>query len=63
MAASSSWRATVTPLASIMGSGFLVSAPLLAMAVGFSKLILAAIACYLLSGLIFSHLPKRSAAI
>lgn len=32
--ASSKWRATVTPLASIMGSGFLVSAPLLAGIVG-----------------------------
>ena len=31
---SSDWQATVTPLASIMGSGFLVSAPLLAGAVG-----------------------------
>jgi len=29
LAASSAWRATVTPLASIMGSGFLVCAPLL----------------------------------
>ena len=27
---SSVWKATVTPLASIMGSGFLVSAPLMA---------------------------------
>ena len=27
---SSNWKATVTPLSSIMGSGFLVSAPLLA---------------------------------
>jgi hypothetical protein len=34
LAASSSWKATVTPLASIMGSGFLVSAPLLAGTVG-----------------------------
>lgn len=34
LAGSSSWRATVTPLASIMGSGFLVSAPLLAGIVG-----------------------------
>lgn len=34
LAASSNWKATVTPLASIMGSGFLVSAPLLAGAVG-----------------------------
>lgn len=31
---SSSWQATITPLASIMGSGFLVSAPLLAGIVG-----------------------------
>ena len=31
---SSAWRATVTPLASIMGSGFLVSAPLVAHTVG-----------------------------
>ena len=29
LSASSSWRATITPLASIMGSGFLVCAPLL----------------------------------
>lgn len=34
LAHSSSWKATVTPLASIMGSGFLVSAPLLAGIVG-----------------------------
>ncbi len=34
LAASANWRATVTPLASIMGSGFLVSAPLLAGIVG-----------------------------
>ncbi len=34
LAASSNWKATVTPLASIMGSGFLVSAPLLAGIVG-----------------------------
>jgi hypothetical protein len=34
LAASSDWKATVTPLASIMGSGFLVSAPLLAGVVG-----------------------------
>ena len=31
---STNWKATVTPLASIMGSGFLVSAPLLAGVVG-----------------------------
>lgn len=34
LARSSRWQATLTPLASIMGSGFLVSAPLLAGAVG-----------------------------
>jgi hypothetical protein len=34
LAGSTSWKATVTPLASIMGSGFLVSAPLLAGVVG-----------------------------
>jgi hypothetical protein len=34
LANSSSWKATVTPLASIMGSGFLVSAPLLGGLVG-----------------------------
>lgn len=33
-AASATWQATVTPLASIMGSGFLISAPLLAGLVG-----------------------------
>ncbi|HHN74033.1 MAG TPA: hypothetical protein ENK10_02265, partial [Acidobacteria bacterium] len=34
LAASRDWKATLTPLASIMGSGFLVSAPLLAAVVG-----------------------------
>lgn len=34
LASSTRWRATLIPLASIMGSGFLVSAPLLANAVG-----------------------------
>ncbi|MEZ4441290.1 MAG: hypothetical protein R3B72_19470 [Polyangiaceae bacterium] len=34
LAGSERWKAMVTPLASIMGSGFLVSAPLLAHAVG-----------------------------
>ncbi len=36
---SSDWKATVTPLASIMGSGFLVSAPLLAGVVGTQAII------------------------
>jgi hypothetical protein len=34
LASSQNWKATVTPLASIMGSGFLISAPLLAGIVG-----------------------------
>ena len=34
LGSSSNWKATITPLASIMGSGFLVSAPLLAGTVG-----------------------------
>lgn len=34
LATSSAWRATITPLASIMGSGFLVCAPLLYSTVG-----------------------------
>ena len=34
VAGSSNWKATATPLASIMGSGFLISAPLLAGIVG-----------------------------
>lgn len=34
LSSSMNWKATVTPLASIMGSGFLVSAPLLAGIVG-----------------------------
>jgi len=34
LATSPGWKATVTPLASIMGSGFLISAPLLAGVVG-----------------------------
>ena len=34
LANSSNWQATLTPLASIIGSGFLVSAPLLSGAVG-----------------------------
>ena len=43
LATSSSWKATVTPLASIMGSGFLVSAPLLGGIVGNLALICMAV--------------------
>jgi hypothetical protein len=35
--ASKDWQATVTPLASIIGSGFLVSVPLLASEVGYFR--------------------------
>ncbi|MGI9241293.1 MAG: hypothetical protein ACR2RV_10855 [Verrucomicrobiales bacterium] len=45
LANSSAWKATVTPLASIMGSGFLVSAPLLGGIVG--NLALVCMACLL----------------
>jgi hypothetical protein len=37
-----------------------VCAPLLAMSIGFSKLILAALACYLTAGWLFSLLPLNS---
>ncbi len=52
---SSGWQATVTPLASIMGSGFLVSAPLLAGIVGNLALICMALLlgiAYLVGGAI-----------
>jgi hypothetical protein len=52
---SSSWKATVTPLASIMGSGFLISAPLLAGVVGNSAVVFMAILlalAYLVGGAI-----------
>jgi hypothetical protein len=52
---SSSWKATVTPLASIMGSGFLVSAPLLAGIVGNLALVCMAVLlalAYLVGGAI-----------
>jgi hypothetical protein len=46
LAASSLWRATVTPLASIMGSGFLVCAPLLYANVGnYAVLAMAGLLC------------------
>jgi hypothetical protein len=55
LAKSSNWKATVTPLASIMGSGFLVSAPLLAGVVGNLAVVCMAILlvlAYLLGGVI-----------
>ena len=55
LAASSNWKATVTPLASIMGSGFLVSAPLLGGLVGNLALVCMAlllVLAYLVGGAI-----------
>lgn len=55
LAGSSNWKATVTPLASIMGSGFLVSAPLLAGTVGNLALVCMAmllVLAYLVGGAI-----------
>jgi len=55
VAASRDWKATVTPLASIMGSGFLVSAPLLAGVVGNLAAVCMAVLltlAYLLGGVI-----------
>jgi hypothetical protein len=53
------WCWAANGFASVLAT---VSAPLLAMSVGFSKLILVAIVCYLAAGLLFSHLPQRYAA-
>ncbi len=59
--AAPAWRATVTPLASIIGSGFLVSLPLLAVTVGafavFAMLALCALA-YLLGGVIRFNIAR-----
>ncbi len=55
LAKSARWKATVTPLASIMGSGFLVSAPLLAGVVGNLAVVCMAVLlvlAYLLGGVI-----------
>lgn len=55
VSASKDWKATVTPLASIMGSGFLVSAPLLAGIVGNQALLYMALLlllAYLVGGVI-----------
>lgn len=52
------WSWAVNGFASVLAT---VSAPLLAMSVGFSKLVLAALACYLLAGVLFSLLPEGPA--
>lgn len=71
MRTSTLWRATITPLASIIGSGFLVSAPLLALVAGpyaaFVMLVIVLIAYILGSSLRFNILHtetihKRNAA-
>jgi hypothetical protein len=49
------WSWAVNGFASVLAT---VSAPLLAMSIGFSKLILAALACYLMTGILFPLLPK-----
>jgi len=48
------WSWAVNGFASVLATA---GAPLLAMSVGFSKLILAALTCYLAAGILFSRLP------
>jgi hypothetical protein len=52
------WSWAVNGFASVLATA---SAPLLAMSIGFSKLILAALACYLAAGALFCRLPQRPA--
>ncbi len=52
------WSWAVNGYASVLAT---VSAPLAAMSLGFSTLILAALACYLFAGVLYSFLPQRSA--
>jgi hypothetical protein len=72
LAASSSWKATVTPLASIMGSGFLISAPLLAGVVGVYAVVCMAVLlvlAYLVGGVMrfnirhFEPIEKQAGAV
>ena len=49
------WAWAVNGFASVLAT---VSTPLLAMSIGFSRVVLAALACYLLAGMLFSLLPK-----
>jgi len=51
------WSWAVNGLAAVLATA---GAPLLAMSVGFSKLILAALACYLAAGVLFWFLPQKS---
>jgi len=50
------WSWAVNGFASVLAT---VSAPLLAMSIGFSSLVLAALACYLLAGGAFTLLPTQ----
>lgn len=52
------WSWAVNGFASVLATA---STPLLAMSMGFSRVILAAIGCYLAAGALFSFLPKRDA--
>ena len=66
LAVSSNWKAMVTPLASIMGSGFLVSAPLLAGIVGNLAVVCMAVLlvlAYLVGGAIRFNIPSFSIAL
>jgi hypothetical protein len=49
------WCWAVNGFASVLAT---VSTPLLAMSIGFSGVVLAALACYLLAGVLFSFLPE-----
>jgi hypothetical protein len=51
------WAWAVNGFASVLAA---VSTPLLAMSIGFSRLILVALACYLAAGVLFSFLPEGS---
>lgn len=54
------WSWAVNGFASVLATA---GAPLLAMSVGFSKLILAALACYLAAGILFACLPRTAEAL
>jgi len=51
------WSWAVNGFASVLATA---SAPLLAMSIGFSKLILAALGCYLAAGMLFPMMPRKS---
>lgn len=63
LARSDSWRATVTPLASIIGPGFLICGPLLARAFGSAALGTMALAYAVSVAYYLKRLADRSAAL